>query len=494
MTLRSLVWMAVVTSSCARAPAPPSTESAPAEMAPGVRASAAGPHSAAAPSGTVSSAAMAPGTAGPSSPGSSPLADAAAPAASIAVAAGVAPAAPEPPLEGENFEPQALALFRVAACGASSGDDLPSRFDAAAIARHCDELGRAYREYQRTWIDVVTPFIAALRPADLPKTVVYPFGGGDLTSALATFPDATEITTISLEPAGDIRPIDTLAPERLGQELAEHRAHLERLLEKAHSRTDNLDKESKTDLPGEIVFDLAALAVYGDEPLSLRYFRLRPDGTLAYVTKADLEGAKTSADRKAWVADFELRFRHARTPEAPTRVLRHISFNLDDVHLRADPSLVAHLNRKGTVAAMTKAASHLLWSDQFSTMRGWLLDHTDWMISDSTGIPPRFAVPAGFQQDTYGTFGGPAPFGLLNPRDGADFRKLFASEPAREVSFRYGYPDKDGHGHLVVTRRVAAADGGSASAAPGGDAAVSGAGPGPAAEVRGPGLGADASR
>ena len=34
---------------------------------------------------------------------------------------------------------------------------------------------------------------------DLPKKVLYPFGGSDLISALAVFPDAEEITIISLE-------------------------------------------------------------------------------------------------------------------------------------------------------------------------------------------------------------------------------------------------------------------------------------------------------
>jgi hypothetical protein len=102
---------------------------------------------------------------------------------------------------------------------------------------------------------------------------------------------------------------------------------------------------------------------------------------------------------------------------------------------------------------MTKAASHLLWSDHFSLIRGWLLAHTDWMISDSTGIPPRFAEDAGFTQDTYGTFDGPAAFGLVDAKDANDIKMLFASEPSRNLAFRYGYPDKDGHAHLIVTRR-----------------------------------------
>jgi hypothetical protein len=355
-------------------------------------------------------------------------------------------------VDGVDFLPQAQVLFRVAACGPTG--DVPARFDAAVVERHCADLGHATDEYRKTWVEVAKPYLASLRPKDLPGVVVYPFGGGDLASALATFPEATEITTISLEPAGDVRPIDRLAPDRLAHELSVHRAHLERLFEKAHSRTDNLEKESKTELPGEIVFDLSALVVHGQEPAGLRYFRLKEDGTLAYVTQADLDAAAHHPNElRSLFQNAELRFRSG--DGGPVRVLRHIAFNLDDSHLRADGSLLAHLSAKGKVAAMTKAASHLLWSDHFSLIRAWLSDHTDWMVSDSTGIPPRFAQAAGFVQDTFGTFEGPAPFGLLDKRDADDLKHLFKSEPVRELSFRYGYPDETGHAHLLVTHRDA---------------------------------------
>jgi hypothetical protein len=373
---------------------------------------------------------------------------------SAPVVASAAPLAPEPPLAGLELLPQARAIFRVAACGMAG--DIPARFDASVVSRHCEELGHAYDEYRHAWVEVARPFLAALRPKDLPRVVVYPFGGGDLVSALATFPDATELTTISLEPAGDVRPIDTLAADRLAQELAVHRSHLERLFEKAHSRTDNLAKEAKTELPGEVLFALAALVVHGDEPVSLRYFRLQPDGTPSYVTQSDIDAAKTAGDRRALFVNAELRFRRSSDASAPVQVLRHVSFNLDNTHLRADPSLLAYLNARnghGKVAAMTKAATHLLWNDHFSTIRSWLLDHTDWMVSDSTGVPPRVAGPAGFVQDTFGTFDGPSPFGDPDAADTEDMKKLFASQPFKDLAFRYGYPDSHGHAHLIVTRR-----------------------------------------
>jgi hypothetical protein len=357
----------------------------------------------------------------------------------------------EPPPGGVDYTPEARVLYRVAACG--EGGELPDRFDPSVVAKHCGQLQHAYDDYRRSWVDVAQPFIAALRPKDLPRVVVYPFGGGDLASALATFPDAAEITTVSLEPAGDIRPVDRLPRDLLGHELSVHRSHLERLFEKAHSRTDNLEKESKTELPGELVFDLAALVVHGKEPVSLRYFHLGPDGSVVYVTQADVDAAKTPSARHALFANAELRFRKAGEAGAPVQILRHLSFNLDDTHLKSDPSLLAHLGAKGKVAAMTKAATHLLWDGHFALMRGYLADHTDWMISDSTGLPPRFASASGFLQDTYGVFDGPSPFGTPDTRDADDLKKLFASEPRRDLAFRYGYPDKNGHAHMIVTHR-----------------------------------------
>jgi hypothetical protein len=401
---------------------------------------------------TIASAAAAPSasaSAAETTAGSAPSAE------SAAAASGAQPdnAAADPPVDAADFIAQARVLYRVAACGASG--DVPGRFDAAVVERHCAELGHAYDEYRKTWVEVARPFLAGLRPKDLPRVAVYPFGGGDLVSALATFPDATEITTISLEPAGDVRPIDRLAPDQLRHELGIHRSHLERLFEKAHSRTDNLEKEAKAQLPGEVLFALAALVVHGKEPVSLRYFRLGPDGSVVYVRQSDIDATKRPSSLAALFNDVELRFRTAGDPAAPVQVLRHIAFDLDDSHLKQDSSLLAHLGAKGKVAAMTKAASHLLWNDHFSLIRRYLIDHTDWMISDSTGIPPRYATAAGFVQDTYGTFDGPSPFGLLDAKDSADLKKLFAAEPARDLPFRYGYPDKDGHAHLLVTRRNA---------------------------------------
>ena len=79
--------------------------------------------------------------------------------------------------------------------------------------------------------------------------------------------------------------------------------------------------------------------------------------------------------------------------------------------------------------------------------------HTDFMISDTTGFPPAYAKKMGFVQDTYGTYTWPLPFGAVDPKIATDVKKVFDTNPHVDISFRYGYPDKDSHGSIMVNRK-----------------------------------------
>jgi hypothetical protein len=218
--------------------------------------------------------------------------------------------------------------------------------------------------------------------------------------------------------------------------------------------------------------------VHGHEPLSLRYFDLEPDGSLRYLTSAELDervrvtlaAAESGGGRKTrqkvgkgtvyriWklhesvFANVEITYRPVADPAATPRVYRHIVANLDDEHVGADRRALAHLERKGKVAVMTKAASFLLWYDDFSLVRTYLLDHLAWMISDASGIPPTHAAQAGLEQITYGAFTG--AYFIKDPNDvRSDMVKLWAKNQERELPFRFGYPDAEDHNHLMITRR-----------------------------------------
>ena len=332
----------------------------------------------------------------------------------------------------------------------------------ASVDAHCALFRPALDAYRR-YVETAGPFLTGLQPKDLPTTVVYPFGGGDLLSALTTFPNLSEVTTLSLEHAGDPRRAAASDADSLADSLRRFRNDINGLLTMSDSTTENMMDLQRGDVPGQLAFFLVALAIHDQEPVGLRYFRLEPDGEIHYLDEheiADIEDDLAKRLNQRWKSpDFsiafsnvELTFRPKNQPNAPLRVHRHIAANLMDGPLSMDSSVIAYLEKRGHVTAMTKAASYTLWNPNFSRVRTYLLENMSFMLSDSTGIPPQYIPAAHFVQETYGTFAG--PFLDANSHDADDFRQLWTSQPMRPLPFRYGYLDAERRPHLIVTRRI----------------------------------------
>jgi hypothetical protein len=377
---------------------------------------------------------------------------------SLAVAFARVAHADAPPAAAKDFIDDAKLFYRVVACG--SDDPLPGDFDQATVDAHCKEMQKRVETFRDKYTTPASAFFATLRPAGLPTTVVYPFGGGDLVGALVVYPDAREITTLSLEHPGDPTRLAHIDKKRLKSQLALFRDVVGGLLVNNDSATENMLKLEKGPIPGQLGMFITGLAVMGYEPVSLKYFKLDDQGQIVYLTDADIQALAGTVAKKIkgkWVDtdyskafdNMELSFRKKGDPSAPILVHRHIAANLADDKLKDSP-LLKHLEAKGPVVAITKAASYLLWYDGFGTIRDYLLDHMQWMASDSTGIPPRYAKKKGFAQTTYGTFEG--AYLPDAPDDMAEtFRKLWQSQPHRKLPFRFGYPDSQGNVHMMIT-------------------------------------------
>ena len=352
---------------------------------------------------------------------------------------------------GHDFTAEGKALFAVGACG-----DLPAPdgFDAKLLAQHCEIIKKAQADYLEQWVKPAREFFAGHVPADVPKKVVYPFAGGDLSTALTVYPDADEITTISLEPAGDPRDLGELKGKDLDAALKKVEYELKFLYRVNFSNTINMiDAMREGSLPTQLIFGLSALKIRNFEIVGLRYFKIEPDGRIHYLDDAEVAAAPTPNKAKPQVrnrifANVEIQF---RKPGGRTQVYRHIQQNLDNEHLKADPRVLRHLEAKGAIAGMTKAASYLLSWDSFSMMRDYLTGHVTWMVSDATGVAPKWGKPAGFEYETYGAFVGPhIPAGGSIAKD---WRVEFDAEPKRDLAFRFGYYDKKNANHLIIMRK-----------------------------------------
>jgi hypothetical protein len=354
--------------------------------------------------------------------------------------------------EPKELLDEAKALMVVGACAEGTP---PASVKPELIEAHCKKVKAAQDAYKTGWIAQASKFFAEHVPATAPKTVVYPFAGGDLSTALTVYPNATEITTLSLEPAGDPRALGKLTDKQIKQALATVATELSSLYRANFSVTMNMIGAMRSgQLPTQLIFSLSALTLHDYEPIGMRYFKLTNEGEIQYLTTADFEAIdkiKNVGTRNKALANVEIRFRKKGT--TTEQVYRHIQANLDDNHIRKEPGALAHLVKKGHVAGMTKAASYLLSFNEFNTMRKYVIDHIDWMVSDSTGLPPKYGQPAGFEYEVYGTY--------LSSNMGAgagttpQWKALYKEQPKRDLGFRFGYPDGKLNGHLIVMRRAA---------------------------------------
>ena len=338
-----------------------------------------------------------------------------------------------PPDPVGEYDAQATLIFRVATCAGDA--ELPAHIDAKLVDRHCKALEKITTKYRKQWFDPARPFLRALVPEGLPTTVLYPFGGEDLVSALAVFPDAKELTIFSLEEADDPRIIDTIESGPLSGSLQQSREHLRFLMDIAFHRTEDLKRMDKNPLPEQIVGALFALAMHERVPVSLRFFDLNPDGTPGYTTET--------------FRSFELTF---RKPGGPIQTYRHIAGDLSDKGLAKNPGLVTYIESRKPFAAMTKAASFLLWYSYFSTIRDLLLDNMVWMISDATAPKPSHSEPKGFELVPYGIFNGPEPaFGTISGQN--EVVAMWRDAVVKKLPMRWGYHDSNRHEHLLITRK-----------------------------------------
>lgn len=359
-----------------------------------------------------------------------------------------------------DFIAEAKVIYRVVACGGTT-EAAPANLDAKTIDAHCAQMAKMYDSIKGHYFEPATAFFGPLRPKDLPTTVVYPFGGGDLLGALTTYPDARDITTISLEHAGDPTRVPKLTKKAaLKQALTDFRASVSGLLQLHDSTSENMRKLEVGGIPGQLSFHMAGMTAHGYEPVSLKYFTLSDDGSIHYLTQTEIDALapkKAKKKRPSWVdTDFseayshmELTFRKAGDAKAPLIVHRHFAWNLGDKGFKGSP-LEKYLVAKGKIAAMTKAASYLIWNSGFYGIRDYLLSNMTWMVSDSTGIEPKAARKAGFVQTTYGTYKG-AFLEEAAPGVNDEMVEMWEKQPRRKLPFRYGYPDNEKHVHLMIT-------------------------------------------
>lgn len=399
---------------------------------------------------------------------SSPLRRVAAVAASCLLAcwAGVMAACEKPPASEAKIEP------RRGSFGKAEVDEtrLPARrLDAESLANmtallagmppaadlekidpvwreHAAAMDKAYAlldprlAAMRAWAQVELP--AAKSPAEAPA-LFYPFGGPDLFSALALFPDAPTYVLVGLEAPGRLPLPEELASPALADDLKRLRQPFDSLVTSGYFVRTQIDQQlTGGHFDGLLPLVLIALARGGQVPVAVQYVGL--DQRSGQVV--DLEVAATAATA------FRVLFRPLAEPEAKPRSVFYFAHDLSNDGIYPQSPFYTMVERLGPFQVYIKSGEYLCHTDAFSNLRRLILDRAELTLQDDSGVPLRFFTSDRWRIAYFGQYR--EVLAAYKPYFQADLAAAFASgRDVEPLPFSAGYHTTTSGGSLILTTR-----------------------------------------
>ena len=272
-------------------------------------------------------------------------------------------------------------------------------------------------------------------------TMLYMFSGPDFLYATSFFPNASTYVLAGLEPAGDVSQLTALKRPTLDYTLQNIERSIGTLMNYSFFITHNMRTQ------------LNAGPVYGTLPI-LYVFLARTGKTVHDVTFVDLD---SDGNIKTWNETGGKRGRSAASGvrivfsagNGPWQTLYYFSTNLADGGV-ARSGFLTFCARLGTADSFIKSASYLLHGGGFSKVRDFLLEHSDTILQDDSGIPLVYFDQKKWRLQPLGRYAGPLSIfaRAYQPRMAELFRK------AAPLDFGLGYRWRRNESNLLLAQKL----------------------------------------
>lgn len=252
----------------------------------------------------------------------------------------------------------------------------------------------------------------------------YFFSGPDFLYADAFFPSADTYIMAGLEPPGPVPDLGKFSHAELPGALRELRGSLNSVLSYSFFRTKSMRVDfSHGRLTGTLPVLMTFLARSGKTIYDVSLFDLQADGTL-HPEDEKIANATAKAAKIIFSDNT-----------GKKRTLYYFSTDLSNGGIEAS-GFMKFCDTFSHGDSFIKSASYLMHEDKFSTVRDYLLKHSDAILEDDSGIPIRFFAQ-GWRLQPYGRYVGPIP--LFAGQRQAQLNDVFGKGRATPIDFGLGY-------------------------------------------------------
>ncbi|TGE05182.1 hypothetical protein [Hymenobacter fodinae] len=298
-------------------------------------------------------------------------------------------------------------------------------------------------------------------------TIFYPFSGPDFLNATTMFPGSSRYVLIGLEPVGSLPSETTLQNPKLFPAL---KASLWSVLNFSFFRTNDMavDLNGKTTdsswiakrkqqmgvkpakevtLDGVLPLLLLFAARTDHQVTAVRYIQLNADGQVVEADTATIRkpGLKT-------VPGVELTL---KAKDGLEKSVVYFSADLSDWKLGVTKEVVLkYVRTLGPLTTYVKSATYLMHKSYFSKVRNVVLERSNFILQDDSGIAMKYFPVANWKFTYYGTYKRPINLFAKQYQPALTAAYTDSAHPPRPLPFGTGYNWRQTDSNLLLAQRT----------------------------------------
>jgi hypothetical protein len=267
----------------------------------------------------------------------------------------------------------------------------------------------------------------------------YMFSGPDFLYVDQFFPRAAVYVLCGKEGLGP--PPDPLRIANLSGALG----NLENAMKSSLNTTYFITKDMKIDLHEQ--------NLNGVLPI-LYAFIARADKSITNVTFGSLSSGgafQEAAPEKKGSSVSGVRIRYTDNQSGDSQTMYYFSTDISDGGIKATPDFLKFGQRLGVGSSLLKSSSYLMFEHGFAAIRNFILEHSNRIVQDDSGIPLAYFDPNKWNVRLFGVYLGPIE--LFKQHHQPRLQELFQQGNPSPLEFGFGYRWNYKEAHLMVAER-----------------------------------------
>jgi hypothetical protein len=305
---------------------------------------------------------------------------------------------------------------------------------AAFFEKEFSKLNLRQLQKLHAWQE--TYFPESLQPLPV---VFYMFSGPDFLYVDQFFPKGAVYVLCGKEGLGP--PPDPLRIANLSGALG----NLENAMKSSLNTTYFITKDMKIDLHEQ--------NLNGVLPI-LYAFIARADKSITNVAFGSLNSSgafEEAGSGKKGGSVSGVRIKYTDNPSGDSQTLYYFTTDISDGGIKATPGFLKFCQRLGVGSSFLKSSSYLMFENGFTTIRNFILEHSNRIVQDDSGIPVAYLDPNKWNLRLFGAYLG--PIDLFKQHHQPRLQELFAQSNPPPLDFGFGYRWNYKEANLIVAER-----------------------------------------